>query len=327
MILADKIIDLRKKNGWSQEELADKLNVSRQAVSKWESAQSMPDLQRILQMAQLFGVTTDYLLKDDMEAEEKAEQSESDTSLRRVTIQEANEFIATQEKASGRIALGVLLCILSPICLICLAGVSSVSPAALSDTAAGVIGVVALLVMITAAVALFVSTGMQLSKWEYIKKEAFETEYGVEGMVKERRKAAKPSFVRSVVTGVAMCILSPVPLIVSALSEAELLQVHMVSLLLAIVGLAVVLFIRAGMPWEAMEQLLQEGDYTLAKKHSAPIRDTISSVYWMIVLAAFLVWSFMSGDWGITWVVWPVAGILFAAVMSIVEALHKGSKK
>ena len=48
MILADKIMDLRKKNGWSQEELAEKLNVSRQAVSKWEGAQSIPDMGRIV---------------------------------------------------------------------------------------------------------------------------------------------------------------------------------------------------------------------------------------------------------------------------------------
>ena len=54
MILADKIIDLRKKNGWSQEELAEKLGVSRQAVSKWESAQAIPDLGRVLAMADLF---------------------------------------------------------------------------------------------------------------------------------------------------------------------------------------------------------------------------------------------------------------------------------
>ena len=65
MILADKIIDLRKKNGWSQEELAEKLGVSRQAVSKWESAQVIPDLGRVLAMADLFSVTTDYLLRDE----------------------------------------------------------------------------------------------------------------------------------------------------------------------------------------------------------------------------------------------------------------------
>ena len=65
MILADKIIRLRKKNGWSQEELADKLQVSRQAVSKWEGAQTIPDIERILAMSRLFGVTVDYLLKDE----------------------------------------------------------------------------------------------------------------------------------------------------------------------------------------------------------------------------------------------------------------------
>ena len=54
MILADKITEERKKNGWSQEELAEKLGVSRQAVSKWESAGSVPDLQRVIQLAELF---------------------------------------------------------------------------------------------------------------------------------------------------------------------------------------------------------------------------------------------------------------------------------
>ena len=62
MILADKIILLRKKNGWSQEELAEKLNVSRQSISKWEGAQSVPAMDKILQMSDIFGVTTDFLL-------------------------------------------------------------------------------------------------------------------------------------------------------------------------------------------------------------------------------------------------------------------------
>lgn len=69
MILADKIAEERKRNGWSQEELAEQLGVSRQAVSKWESAGSVPDLQKVIQLAELFGVSTDYLLKDEMEPE------------------------------------------------------------------------------------------------------------------------------------------------------------------------------------------------------------------------------------------------------------------
>ena len=72
MILADKIAELRKKNGWSQEELAGQLGVSRQSVSKWESAASIPDLDKILKLSELFGVSTDYLLKDSQEPEEEA---------------------------------------------------------------------------------------------------------------------------------------------------------------------------------------------------------------------------------------------------------------
>lgn len=73
MILADKIIALRKKAGWSQEELAEQLGVTRQSVSKWEGAQSVPDMDKVVQMSRLFGVTTDFLLKDELSEEEEEE--------------------------------------------------------------------------------------------------------------------------------------------------------------------------------------------------------------------------------------------------------------
>lgn len=72
MILADKITALRKKAGWSQEELAEQLGVTRQSVSKWEGAQSVPDMDKVVQMSRLFGVTTDFLPKDELSEEEPA---------------------------------------------------------------------------------------------------------------------------------------------------------------------------------------------------------------------------------------------------------------
>lgn len=69
MMLSDKIIKLRKINGWSQEELGEKLNVSRQAISRWESNTAQPDATNILKISKLFGVTTDYLLNDDFESD------------------------------------------------------------------------------------------------------------------------------------------------------------------------------------------------------------------------------------------------------------------
>lgn len=71
MILADKITALRKKASWSQEELAEQLGVTRQSVSKWEGAQSVPDMDKVVQMSRLFGVTTDFLLKDELSEEEE----------------------------------------------------------------------------------------------------------------------------------------------------------------------------------------------------------------------------------------------------------------
>ena len=69
MRLSDKIVGLRKSGGMSQEELAEKLNVSRQAVSRWEMGTAMPDAKNILQLSKLFNVTTDYLLNDEYQSD------------------------------------------------------------------------------------------------------------------------------------------------------------------------------------------------------------------------------------------------------------------
>lgn len=117
MILADKIISLRKKAGWSQEELAAQLNVTRQSVSKWEGAQSVPDMDKVVQMSRLFGVTTDFLLKDELETEEYGEIS-SVPPLRRVSMPEAATYLDLRKAAAPKMALATFLCIISPSPLI-----------------------------------------------------------------------------------------------------------------------------------------------------------------------------------------------------------------
>lgn len=74
MHIADRIQSLRKAKGISQEEFANRIGVSRQAVSKWESGQSMPDLEKIVLLSDFFGVTTDYLLKGVGPAEDDGEK-------------------------------------------------------------------------------------------------------------------------------------------------------------------------------------------------------------------------------------------------------------
>ena len=80
MNMADRIQYLRKTKGISQEALADKVGVSRQAVSKWESEQSIPDLEKVIIMSDLFGVTTDYILKGIEPAADKEQKGKELTA-------------------------------------------------------------------------------------------------------------------------------------------------------------------------------------------------------------------------------------------------------
>lgn len=142
MILSEKIMMLRKKNGWSQEELAEKLNISRQSVSKWESGASIPDLERIVNMSQLFGVTTDYLLKDEIEEVDFVEGTTPETIEGKVvTVEEANTFLEATKKYAARIAPAVSLCVVSPAVLLWLAGMADTGRGTLTEDAAGGIGV------------------------------------------------------------------------------------------------------------------------------------------------------------------------------------------
>ena len=138
MIFADKLIHLRKKAGWSQEELAEQMNVTRQSVSKWEGAQSVPDLEKMVRLSELFEVSTDYLLKDEIENVECLNPSEDIFSLKRVSMEEANAFLSVKAITSKLIAYATLLCILSPICLLVLGAISETPKYALSDSVAAV---------------------------------------------------------------------------------------------------------------------------------------------------------------------------------------------
>ena len=326
MILANKIMALRKKNGWSQEELAEKVGVSRQSVSKWESMQSIPDLDKILVLAQVFGVSTDYLLKEELEEEETVLYPDmpEEGSPRRVSVQEANEFIAVKKETSNKIAFGVMLCILSPILIILLPELSVAGLWAVTETVAEGIGLGVLLLLVASAVAIFITCGMKTNQFEFLETEIIDTEYGVAGMVKEKKAALQPAFTRNVVIGVSMIILAVMPLIVvSCITENEVIIVSLVCLLILMVAVAVFLFISVGIEWETYKKLLQEDDYRPEVKTQNKKNQPIVTVYWLLATAIYLGWSFVTNDWHSTWIVWPVAGVLFGAVITIANVFGK----
>ena len=329
MILADKIIDLRKKAGWSQEELAEKLAVTRQSVSKWEGAQSIPDMDKVVQMSRLFGVTTDYLLKEEIEiAEPTANEEELQPPLRRVTMGEASDYRALRSAAAPKMALATMLCVFSPIVLIGLAALSelSVSIFPIREEAAAGIGLCVLLILVAIAVVLFLGCGNRAKEYEFLEKEPFETEYGVTGMVKERQKAFKPAYDRMNTIGTVLCILSVLPLFAAmAFQEVDILAAMAVCVLLAMVGVGVYFFVYAGTVQSSMEKLLEEGDYTRRKKSQKNITGLVSVIYWLVVTAIFMIYTFGpngNGQPRYSWIIWAVGGVLYAAVLAVVKLIR-----
>jgi len=81
MTFSEKLMDLRRKEGMSQEQLADKLGVTRQSVSKWESGAAMPELQKLIAISELFEVSLDYLVKEHFSEEKRTEKTEDKAQL------------------------------------------------------------------------------------------------------------------------------------------------------------------------------------------------------------------------------------------------------
>ena len=331
MILADKIIENRKKNGWSQEDLAEKLGVSRQSVSKWEGAQAVPDMKKIVMMSELFNVSTDYLLRDDIETVAAPETAPVDNGLeetvRSVSMEEASAFLEHNERAASRISTGVMMCILSPVILILAGGLAETGHFAVSIQAAEAAGTAILILIVAAAVAMFVREGMKGKPYEYLETVDIDTEYGVSGMVKSRRDGYAEKHSRLLIIGIMMCIIGAVPTLLVEMTKysnnTDVLPVVSIAVMIAIIAIGVKLIVLTCIRQGGFDRLLEEGDYTRLNKKAGKY----DGIYWAIAVVIYLGWSFVTMRWEMTWIVWPIAGVLYAAYRELMKAIIRGRQK
>ncbi len=240
-------------------------------------------------------------------------------------MEEANAFLSVKATTSKSIALATFLCILSPICLLILGAVSEVPKYSLGDNVAEGIGMIVLLLLVTIAVALFISSGRKTAAYDNLEKEIFETEYGVSGMVAERKAQYNEVYTRNNIIGAGLCIMALIPLFGGAIfnDENELLLTVMLSASFVIAGIGVVFFIRSGIVWASYEKLLQEGDYSKEKKQKQSVTTNISVVYWSIAAAVYLGYSLSTNNWGYSWIIWVVAAVVFPAIVAASNLLGK----
>ena len=319
MSLSDKITMLRKSRALSQEELAERLGISRQAVSKWESGQSMPDIDKIVLLSEFFGVTTDYLLKDtnDNVSEEKEESEdfsvlrEEDEDVPEISDDEIKKIISEKYREAKLISMAVLLFILSPLALICLLSIADYG--ILKEPFALGIGLFVLFFLVTLGVGLCIYSGVLTSAYKPklkaiplspVSKTIYESEIS---RTEKRRRI-------SYILGTSLTIISPLPIIFYAIfdefkglaSEKQYLFFPLcMSFLFVCVSAGVFLLANIGVRDDALKLLKPR--VTSGKK---TLTGEIIDIYWTALPFIYLLISFLTGRWEITWIIWPLSPII-----------------
>ncbi|MDY3919698.1 MAG: permease prefix domain 1-containing protein [Candidatus Limivivens sp.] len=245
-----------------------------------------------------------------------------------ISMDEVQGYLAEAGKNARMIAIGVMLCVWSPVALIILGGFGERFGSPTMENILSFAGIAVLFLFIAVAVGLFIVYGTRISKYDWMKKETIRMDVQTEVMVRREREQQKASFVAQMVAGVTLCIIGVLAVIASGVfyESDEFMGCVFVGIMLFLVGIAVLLFVIGGMGDERYKILLQEEEFSASKKEkkkkSKKTLDRISSIYWCLVTAVYLGWSFWTMHWGRTWIIWPVAGVLWAVVEELVKAVN-----
>lgn len=305
MNLAKNLQYLRKRDKITQEELADKLGVSRQSISKWETGEAYPETDKLIILCDMFKVSLDSLMRGDI-TEEHAKEEPADN----------REFITLTDKFSKGIALGVFLILAGVAVCVALGGVAQTLTPPASDLTA-VFGAVILLSFIAVAVFLFVLRGME---YDAFKKEHPQVN-AVDDM--ENNKKFLKKFNTSMACLVAGIIADTVFLVIfSALIEADIIAAANKDCVYSFIVAAFMLvlaFIVGGLVYLG----IQHGKYDVSeynkqnKNDGSPrnrLRDGLCSAVMLLATAIYLFIGFVFNYWHPSWIVFPLGGLICAII-------------
>lgn len=224
-------------------------------------------------------------------------------------MEEANNFLKINNQSSFKTALGVALCIMSPVVPAMLDNSSGIITA-ISDTS--------MFIMVAVAVALFISASASKKSYNYLKKEGIDTEYGVEGMLREKLAKFSPIHIRDKITGIILCILSVVPsIIVDELFNNDIADRIVTFALFSMVAVGVFLIVRVSSVKKGFSKLLEEDHFTREKKTKDSGECAVIWIFWCIVTAIYLGFSFLTWNWTKSWIIFPIALTLTPVVYYI----------
>ena len=245
MKFGEKLQKLRKEKGMSQEELAARLHVSRQAVSKWENDQGYPETEKMLMIGNIFSVTMDYLLKDEG-GEQPQEQG---FYASRECVQ---GYLQQEKRITLRIAVGTLLCILSGL------------PVLIYPQQEDVMSIFSM-ILIALGIAVLVSLSFDKNEYKILKQEPLYFDHDHLQELKEENDGLQKKFKRLIIAGLLLIFLSCIIAIISE-DVLHMEKAPMDAGYLLLISIAVFLFIYAGCSMDTYELLVDNETYR-KKKH------------------------------------------------------------
>lgn len=297
-MLADELIHYRKQKGWSQEELAQQLGVTRQSISKWETGLATPDLDKIIQLSELYEVSLDTLVKKQVQT-----SSQREVSSRKVSLDDVKIYLNLQRRLSFWQAVSVALWILSPVCLFMMSDL---------DSKLVLFGIVILLILVGLGSSLAIYIDYQQKPWKFLVKEAFQLSQDGILFVEQKQKEFVLKHLVLTTLGILCLILSPIFIFV--------LQNQLgLSLLLVVVALGVMMLVYANHIQKSFVKLQQKKDDQLTQKQFKQRYRALFSIYWLVLVCLYLAINFSLEIWDKTWVIWPVGGIAFAILLSFLK--------
>ena len=241
-------------------------------------------------------------------------------------ISRAREYVDAVRRSQWLLATGMPLFVLSALpllLLIAVTGSRSGQPAVWAIAA----GITAVLVMVPIGLILFIVRDARLKDFEDIDQRAVTPTAEVRRFAAEVRRENRRRATVANAVAIVLWILCALPTLLLALlaGENSFTVLYGVCLTLAIVAGGLAIMVRAGWSESVASTLLQEQDEEDddPEYSTNPAVRAVAAVFWPVMAAIYLGWSFLSGDWGITWVLWPVAGLLYAGLASLSEALRR----
>lgn len=302
MSFSENLQCLRKQKNITQEQLAEQLEVSRQSVSKWESGQSYPEMEKLLQICSMFHCNMDTLLQGD---------------ISKTFSEDTFGYDRQKNQFSRWIAAGIGLILLGISIMMFLTG------AGMNEEFAAIVFFILLII----SVMVFVVMGLQMERFRQ-KHPVIEDFY-----TEEEKDQACRKYTVWIAVGVGLILVGLLTALAGdtvmkemALSPelAEQSDYFINAVFMLFIAAAVSILTYAGMQKEKynVEKYNKEGNPSPERKKRNALKGKICACIMMVATCIFLFWSFTTNRWDVTWVVYPIAGILCgitAIVLSVEE--------